>query len=136
MRVDLFSLKTVLHPDTRIPGQYPGNGDAAVPFAFELAALMDFINANIQVGPTVYNVPIGTPSVAVAAGKLIEKIVVIGTTTGTFKLGTTPGGTEILDGESFDTDGAVFAFDQYFHTAGSLYFSGFTGTLTVKIYAR
>lgn len=75
-----------------------------------------------------------TTSIAVGFGKLISKIIVIGSTSGTFSVGTSAGGTQILNAESFDTDGAVFALDRYFHTGGTLHFSGYgAATLTVKL---
>lgn len=134
-KVHLFPTKTVIYTDTKIAGQTPGNGDAATPFQIEMATVLQFIEDNIELKQTAM-VTTGAPSVAVAAGRLVEKIVVIGSGSGTFKLGTTSGGTEILDGESYSTTPAVFAFDQYFASAGALHFSGFSGTLTVKIYSR
>jgi hypothetical protein len=64
----------------------------------------------------------------------VEKIVVIGGASGTFNLGTSASGTEIMEGATFDTDGAVYALDNYFHSGGTLHFSGgFAGSLTVKL---
>lgn len=137
-KVDSFALDNELYSDTRIPFQYRGNSKTNVPRAFELSALIDFLEANITFpsGPltvTSASVTVGAPSVAISAGRLVSKIVVIGSGSGTFSLGTGPGGDDILAGESYDTDGAVYVLERYFGSSGTLYFSGFSGTLTVKV---
>ncbi len=138
-QVHNFSLITQLYSDTRLPLQHLGNGQPAAARQFTLATLLAWLQANLtlpDMGVTTVTITTGAPSTAIAAGKLVEKIVVIGSSGGTFNLGTSSGGTQILDGENYDTAGQVYAFDKYFGSAGSLFFSGFSGTLTVKIYSR
>jgi hypothetical protein len=139
-QVHLFPLDNNLHADTRVPFQFRGGGQGAAARAFQLSALVSFMQDNLaipNVGPNEATVTLAAPNVIIGAGVLVEKIVVIGTTTGTFQLGTTPGSSNILDNSSeYTPNGTVFAFNQYFHAAGLLCFSGFTGTLTVKIYTR
>lgn len=137
-KVHLFTLQNELYDDTRIPFQYRGNGQAAEARAFELSYLLSWIEANISLASNAFSVQTETVSnngtVAVAAGRLVAKVVVIGGSSGTFNLGTTASGTELIDTGSFDTDGAVYALDNYFHSGGTLHFSGgFAGSLTVKL---
>lgn len=137
-QVHTFPLTTNLFPDTRLPFQFPGNGGSPAAKQVELSVLLAWIETNMAVPSGVQTATItsGSSSAAVSSGKLVEKIVVIGTGAGTFNLGTTVGGSDILAGESYDTGGVVYVFDKYFNAAGALHFSGFTGTLTVKIYSR
>lgn len=139
MQVHTFPLVTTLYADTRFPLQHLGNGEPPEASQVELSVLLAWMQSNLtlpDMGVSTATVTVGVPSVSIAAGKLVEKIVVIGSSGGTFSLGTTVGGSQILSGENYDTGGVVYAFDKYFAASGSLFFSGFTGTLTVKIYAR
>ncbi len=138
-KVDTFTLQTTLYSDTRIPFQFRGNGLPAAPRGVELSVLLAWIEANISINgadPVSASITTGAPSVAIPAGKLLEKFVVIGAASGTFSLGTTVSGTDLFESEPYDTNGAVFVIEKYFKTAGNIYFSGFTGTLTVKLYYR
>lgn len=137
-KVDLFTVENDLYSDTRVPFQYLGNSQPPAARAFELSALLDWIEANISLPSNAFSVQTATVSndgtVAVSAGRMVAKIVVIGGSSGTFNLGTSASGTEIMEGASFDTDGAVYALDNYFHSGGTLHFSGgFAGSLTVKL---
>jgi hypothetical protein len=120
-QVHTFSLITQLYEDTRLPLQFLGGGNTPAARQVELSTLLAWIESNITV-PSAFAV------------KLISKIVIIGSASGTVSVGTSSGGTQILEAESYDTDGAVFAVDKYFHNSGTLYFSGFGAhTLTVKL---
>lgn len=135
-KVHLFPLTTDLYDDTRLPLQYLGGGEPAEASQVELSVLLAWIEANMTASP--FSVQSATVSdggtVAVSAGRLVAKIVVIGGSSGTFNLGTTASGTEIMEAATFDTDGAVYALDNYFHSGGTLHFSGgFAGSLTVKL---
>ncbi len=135
-QVHTFSLITELYDDTRFPLQYLGNGQPAAARQVELSVLLAWIEENITPSPfSVQSASVANDgTVAVSAGRMVEKIVVIGGGSGTFNLGTTASGTEILEAESFDTDGAVYSIDRYFHSGGTLHFSGgFAGSLTVKL---
>lgn len=138
-KVDTFALQTTLYSDTRIPFQFRGNGLPAAPRGVELSVLLAWIEANISINgadPITATITSGAPSIAISAGKLLEKFVIIGTATGTFSLGSTSGANDILAGEAYDTNGLVFILEKYYKNAGTIYFSGFTGTLTVKLYLR
>jgi hypothetical protein len=139
-QVHLFTLDNDLFIDTRVPFQARGNGKTPAARAFELGALVDFVQANLTLPDAnvlTATVTTGSPNIAIAAGKLVEKIVVIGSSVATFQMGTTPGSSNILDNTSeYNTSGAVFVFNQYFNNAGQLCFSAFSGTLTVKVYTR
>ena len=135
-QVHNFPLTTNLYDDTRLPFQYPGNGGAPAALQVELSVLLAWIESNMT--PSAFSVQSATVAnngtVAVSAGRLVAKVVVIGGSSGTFNLGTTASGTEILEGETFDTDGAVYVIDRYFNSGGTLHFSGgFAGSLTVKV---
>jgi hypothetical protein len=138
-QVHTFSLFTDLSDDTRIPIQYLGGSNSPAPRQFELSTLLTWIEANLTLPAspvTVESATInsGTTSIAVAAGKLVAKVIVVGSASGTFDMGTSGSGNEILDNENYDTNGAVYAIDQYFHTSGALHFSGYgSDTLTVKL---
>lgn len=135
-QVHTFSLITNLYNDTRLPLQYLGGGNPAAARQVELSVLLDWIETNLTASP--FSVQsesvVNNGTVAVAAGRMVAKIVVIGSGSGTFNLGTTASGTEIMEGATFDTDGAVYALDNYFHSGGTLHFSGgFSGSITVKL---
>jgi hypothetical protein len=133
--VHTFPLITELFDDTRIPLQYLGDGNPPAASAFELSLLADFLATKSRFQVTTSSITTSAKSIAIAAGRLVAKIVVIGSASGTFALGTTPDGTEIHEKEDYDTDGAVFLLDRYFHSSGTLYFSAFGSgdTLTVKV---
>lgn len=135
-KVHEFALDNELFTDTRVPFQYRGGSKTNMRRAFELSALVNFVAANLPASP--FSVQSATVAnngtVAVSAGRVVAKVVVIGGASGTFNLGTSASGTEVLEGEGFDTDGAVYALDRYFHSGGTLHFSGgFAGSLTVKL---
>jgi polyisoprenoid-binding protein YceI len=131
-----FTIDNELYLDTRVPFQYRGNGKSAAARAFELSALVSFLEANIALpgAPSQATVTLASSAVAISGGKLLEKIVVIGS--GPFFLGTAAAGTDIIDAGTAQTTGAVFVVDRYFLTSATLHFSGFSGTLTVKLYTR
>ncbi len=135
-KVHLFPTISELLPGWRMPLQYVGTGEPAAAVAAPDDVILAWILANLPTNPI--SVQTATVSndgtVAVSAGRMVAKIVVIGGSSGTFNLGTTASGTEIMEGATFDTDGAVYALDAYFHSSGTLHFSGgFSGSLTVKL---
>lgn len=76
----------------------------------------------------------GSNSVGVPAGKVLEYFTAIhGSSSGVLIVGTTNGGSEIMDYANFDTAGYVNQVMRYFSTATTIYFTGFTGSLTVKL---
>lgn len=76
----------------------------------------------------------GSNSVDVPAGKVLEYFTAIhATDSGVLIVGTTNGGSEILDYADFDTAGYVNQVMRYFDTATTLYFTGFTGSITIKM---
>jgi len=138
-KVDTFTLQNTLYSDTRIPFQYRGNGQSAAARAMTLDTLLAWIEANISISgsdPVAATITSGAPSVAIPAGKLLEKIVVVGSGSGTVSIGTSSGGNDLFNSEPYDSNGSVFILEKYFKNAGTIYFSAFSGTLTVKIYYR
>lgn len=77
----------------------------------------------------------GTVSIAVPAGRLLSQIVVTASSgTGNVTIGTTNGGSEIIENEPYNTSGRPFTVGWWFSSAGTLFFSVFTGTITVKLF--
>lgn len=77
-----------------------------------------------------------TTSYAIAAGMLLTAIVIIGDTSQTLNVGTTPGGTDIT--ENFETVGGEAAMlgsiNLYSGSGKTIYFSNLSGNNTIKIY--
>lgn len=71
----------------------------------------------------------GSTTFAISAGKMLEHIVCIGAD-GTVKVGTTLGGSEVIDGAISGGSGSFSVF-QYFENSTTLYF---TGIFTAKLY--
>jgi hypothetical protein len=135
-KVHLFPTISELLPGWRLPLQYIGTSETPAAKAAPDTVVLAWILANLPANPiSVQSATVANDgTVAVAAGRMVEKIVVIGGASGTFNLGTSASGTEIMEGATFDTDGAVYALDNYFHSGGTLHFSGgFAGSLTVKL---
>lgn len=85
-------------------------------------------------GLATYNITDVANSVEVSAGLMLEYFIAIhGTDTGVLIVGTTDGGTDIMDYGNYSTDGLGNQVLHYFATAQTIYFNGFTGSLTVKI---
>lgn len=132
-----FPAESALYDDTKIPIQFRGGGRAAADKQVALSLLLEWIQDNLP--PTgVSSNSVSDPSLGlgVTAGRLIEKIIVIGGGSGTFSLGTSLGDDSLLSGEAYNTSGEVYILEKYFNSGGSLYFSGFSGTLTVKMFYR
>jgi hypothetical protein len=84
-----------------------------------------------------YTITTGDPAIQIGAKKLWEHTVIIGSGSGTVNIGSTAGGTEYWSAIDYDTSGSiVYSQPKYFHTAGTIFFSGFSGTLTIKLYFK
>ena len=68
-----------------------------------------------------------------AADKLLIAIVLIPTAGGTYKIGTTPGGSEYETGTLTGTTPYTYTLTEYSATSITLYF---TGTFTAKVYTK
>ena len=135
-KVHEFTLDNTLYSDTRVPYQYRGGGRSNTKRAFELSALVTFVLASVPANPlSVQTASVTTlsPNISVSAGRMVVGFLVTGGSGGTFNLGTAPGSDDILAGETYDTDGAVYLLWRYYGSSGSLCFDGFSGTLTVKL---
>lgn len=137
-KVHTFPLISEAYSDTRLPLQYPGNGAAAAPKQMELSLLLSWIEANITL-PTnpisvqSVSVTTGSPNISVSAGRLVLGFAITGGGSGTFNVGTAPGGSDILGGEAYDNTGLFYFVPRFYPSSGSLCFDGFSGTLTVKL---
>lgn len=77
----------------------------------------------------------GTDEIAVPAGRLVSQIVVTAASgTGNVTIGTTDGGSQIIENEPYNTSGRPFTIGWWFPSDSTLFFSVFTGTITVKIF--
>lgn len=77
----------------------------------------------------------GTDEIAVPAGRLISQIVVTAASgSGSVSIGTTDGGIEVIENESYNTSGRPFTIGWWFPADSTLFFSVFTGTISVKIF--
>lgn len=127
-----------LYTNTRVPFQYRGGGLPNGQFSFELSTLIEFLAAN-QPGVIPATITGGSPSVNIPAGRLVDTIVILlGSGSGVVNIGTSLGGSQIFENEIYDTtsESNEFGCKHYFDTLSPIYFSGFTGTLSVKIFTR
>ena len=77
----------------------------------------------------------GTDEIAIPAGRLVSQLVVTAESgSGNVSVGITDLGSEILESESYNTSGRPFTIGWWFPTDSTLFFSVFTGTITVKIF--
>lgn len=77
----------------------------------------------------------GTTTIAVPGGRLISSIVVVASSgSGTVNIGTTPSGSEIIEAETYGTAGRPFTIGWWFSADSTIYFSTFTGTITVHVF--
>ncbi len=137
-KVHDFALDNELFSDTRVPFQYRGGSKTNTRRAFELSALVDFVAANMDVALSVQSTTVsaGTPeaqAVDIAANRLVLGVLVTGAAPGTFNLGTSPGGSDILGGEAYGTTSLFYFVPRFYPASGSLCFDGFSGTLSLKI---
>ena len=72
-------------------------------------------------------------TVAIPAGKILMLVVLIGGTTGTCNIGTSAGGNQYGEDVDFNTAGYSYQSPRYFGSAATLHFSGFAGSITVKL---
>jgi hypothetical protein len=77
----------------------------------------------------------GTDEIAVPAGRLISQIVVTAASgSGSVSIGITGLGSEVIENESYNTSGRPFTIGWWFPSDSTLFFSVFTGTITVKVF--
>lgn len=69
----------------------------------------------------------------ITAPKIVEIIVVIATSNQTIKIGTSLGGSELIEADVEANTPALFRFDQYYNSDVTIHF---TGTFDAKIYLR
>ena len=136
MRVDLFSLETVLYDDTAFPIQARGNSRPAAPRGVPFSLLRQALENTINLEPDENTVATGG-SLTLPAGRLLRHIVVFSNgTSRTLNIGTSPGGTDVANGETIAaTTDYVQMTAIHNHAASTvLYFHGFTGSITVKLF--
>lgn len=135
-KVHLFPEISSLSAGFKLPLQYIGTSETPAKRQVPDTVLLAWIQANITF-PITFSVASatitgGSPSISIAAGRLVLGMLVTGSGSGTFDVGTAPGGSDILAGESYSTTPAFFFVPWYFDSLGTLNFDNFSGTLTVK----
>ncbi len=137
-KVHTFPLITEIFADTRIPLQYLGGGNGNAPRQFELSVFLAWIEGNITIpdGPvSISSATIngGSNSMAIPAGRILSKVVVVSSGHDEFALGTTNGGSELLEDGQSSSSGEVYVLERYFGSSGTIYFTGMAGNLNVKL---
>lgn len=69
-------------------------------------------------------------------GTLIEKIIIIESATISVNIGTTNGGSDIIEGLPVENGFEVISPDLYFKTDTTLFFTGITSSTVIKIFRR
>jgi len=133
-KVDTFAALSTLHNDTMLAGQTPGNGAAKTPFQVELSTLLAWLVANWPSDVLSGSIPGGTSgSVAIPANKVVTHIIVTSTGAGTLDIGTSGGASDVSDDEPYVNGSTLVVANKYFAASGTLYFSGHSHAITVKI---
>lgn len=116
------------HKDELIPtSQIDGLDDllATIPTSEEITVVNELAPKLLTVsGSATYTLP---------AGKLMEKVSLDISATGTFKIGTTANGSEIYQDNVTDGDSLLWLVDYYTGVEATIHF---TGNASVKIYIR
>ena len=121
-------LDSYFHLDSTIPTANVAGLDgiiAGLPTSDDLAALRGA--APIVIACT------GAATQAIAAGKILEIVVIDAASNGSVGAGTSTGGTQIISDAVTAGVPTAFPVYYYFKTAGTLYL---TGTFTAKLYIR
>lgn len=134
-QVHTFPLVTTLHTDTRVPIQYPGNGDPNVPKQFELALLLEWVAGMIGFGATPETVADGG-TIVVGGGNLINVIAVKAATGArTIMIGTSAGTDDVLEASDIETDTDFSAtIGRYTSTSLTLHFTLTGGSASVLVF--
>lgn len=130
-----FPLTSNLYDDTRVPFQYPGNGEdpAADGLAFSLAALRSYL-VEKKMYSTSEVVTTSTHTFSIPAGRWLVGIAVESASGQSFNLGVSAGTDELIGLGTVTGGGGPESFPQviYGGSAGkTIYFSSLTGTLTI-----
>jgi len=130
MKVNLFPLVSALYSDTRLPLQYPGNGEQPAPKQVSLELLLSWLQANLGMGSSLVTVSGSTYAYTIPAGVWLIAFAVEGASTFTFNVGNSAGGSEIIY-EGTHTSGQADSFPTLLYGGDSgktIYFSGLSGT--------
>lgn len=133
-KVHEFTLDNDLYPDTRVPFQYRGGGKSNTRRAFELSALVAFVQANLGFGSQVQTVSGSTYAYDIPAGVWLIAFAIEGSNTFTFNVGNTAGDdTIIYEGQrTADAPAQSFTTLLYGGDGGrTIYFSGLSGSNSI-----
>jgi len=137
-KVHLFPLITSLYSDTRLPLQYPGNGQPPAASQVALSVLLQWIEDNLELeyGSSV-SVNTSTYTYNLPAGKWLVGIAAQSASAQAFKCGLSAGTDELIyEGIVGAGDVSTFGVLLYGGTGGkTIYFSALTGTVTLTFLA-
>lgn len=138
-RVDHFTTVSDLRPGFRIPYQYIGTSETPAPRAIPDSVLLAWIEDNIALpAPATAAETLSTGNtVVIAAGTKIDSIAIEKPASGsrTVKIGTTPGGDEILEETTVDTsDDYTQTVNRYTSSGLTLHFTITGGTVSVLVF--
>ena len=130
MKVHLFPLVSDLYEDTRLPLQYPGNGQQPAPKQVTLALLLTWIQARVGVKSQLVTVSGNTYAYTIQAGVWLVAYAIEGPTSFTFNVGNSAGGNDItFEGTHTGGQPDSFPLSLYGGDGGkTIYFSGLSGT--------
>lgn len=135
-KVHLFPLITDVYSDTRLPLQYPGNGQPPAASQVALSVLLAWIeeNLSLQYGSSVA-VSTATYTYNLPAGKWLIGIAAQSASAQAFKCGFSAGTDELIyEGIVGAGDVSTFSTLLYGGTAGkTIHFSALTGTVTLTL---
>lgn len=135
-KVHLFADLANPVEDTKLAGQTPGGGASPSNFQLSLAAIRTLFGTSglrrgkVETQTATANVE---KQISIPAGSVVSKIILKSTATGSVNIGSTSGGTDISESEPYYNGNQVMQPNTYFETSGTLYFSGHTHALTIKI---
>lgn len=135
-KVHLFPDLATPLGDTKLAGQTPGGGANPEAFEVSLDQIRDFCGATgLRRGKVIAETATANieKQVPIPAGSLVSKIIINSTASGTVNVGSTSGGTDIHEAEPYANGARVSLPSTYFTNAGTLFFSGHTHALTLKI---
>lgn len=130
MKVHQFPLVSDLYADTRLPLQFPGNGQQPAPKQVTLALLLSWIQARVGVKSRLVTVAGSTYAYSIPSGVWLVAYAIEGPTSFVFNVGNAPGGNDITF-EGVHTGGSADSFPLSLYGGDSgktIYFSGLSGT--------
>lgn len=132
-----FTTKATAHLDTKLISQVPGNSAPIEDCQFTVQTILNVLKANGLLPGKVASgtFPSGTSGeIEIPANTVVQHIVVSSAGAGTIDIGTTGGGTEIVEALPYPTAPNPVVINYEFGSGGgTLHFTGHDDSVTVKI---